>query len=228
VMPIAMPASGAVTKKQVVEWRQQIRRALFIPDTLPSLQPRVYGSFSPVPGVIAEGVTYGTEYGLRIPAILYRPSSSAGKIPGLVVVNGHGADKSSWYSWYMGILYARAGAAVLTYDPIGEGERNDSHEDATGEHDTVIDVPGVPQRMGGLMVTDVMQGVSYLRSLPQVDSRRIAVLGFSMGPSSAALRVRSTIVSTPFCLPAEAIWTVQEAIGIRAPRSCVRLDPITR
>lgn len=180
-IPIAMPASGAVTKKQVVEWRQQIRRALFIPDTLPSLQPRVYGSFSPLPGVIAERVTYGTEYGLRIPAILYRPSSSAGKIPGLVVVNGHGADKSSWYSWYTGILYARAGAAVLTYDPIGEGERNDSHEDATGEHDTVIDVPGVPQRMGGLMVTDVMQGVSYLRSLPQVDSRRIGVLGFSMG-----------------------------------------------
>ncbi|HEY4048520.1 MAG TPA: acetylxylan esterase [Acidobacteriaceae bacterium] len=178
---IAMAAWGAVTRRQLVEWRQQIRRALFIPETLPTLQPKLYGSFSPLPGVIAERVTYGTEYGLRIPAIVYRPSSSAGKIPGIVVVNGHGADKSSWYSWYTGILYARAGAAVLTYDPIGEGERNDSHEDATGEHDTVIDVPGVPQRMGGLMVTDVMQGVSYLRSLPQVDSQRIAVLGFSMG-----------------------------------------------
>ncbi len=70
---------------------------------------------------------------------------------------------------------------VVTYDPIGEGERNDDHKDGTGEHDKIIDVPGVAQRMGGVMQTDVMQGVSYLRSLPQVDKGRIAVLGFSMG-----------------------------------------------
>jgi hypothetical protein len=79
------------------------------------------------------------------------------------------------------VEYARAGAMVLTYDPIGEGERNDEHKDATGEHDRVIDVPGVPQRMGGQMVTDVMQAVSYLRSRPEVDAKRIAVMGFSMG-----------------------------------------------
>jgi hypothetical protein len=98
-----------------------------------------------------------------------------------VVVNGHGADKSSWYSWYTGVMYANAGAVVLTYDPIGEGERNDEHKDGTGEHDKLIDVPGVPQRMGGAMVTDVMQGVSYLSAMPEVDSHRIGVLGFSMG-----------------------------------------------
>lgn len=162
-------------------WREQIRRALFIPSPLPPLEAKTYGSFSPEPGVIAERVTYGTAYGMRIPAILYRPASVHGRIPGIVVVNGHGADKSSWYSWYTGVMYARAGAAVLTYDPIGEGERNDEHKDGTGEHDTVIDVAGVPQRMGGLMVTDAMQGVSYLQSRAEVDPQRIAVLGFSMG-----------------------------------------------
>jgi len=31
------------------------------------------------------------------------------------------------------------------------------------------------------MVTDVMQGVSYLRSMPGVDPGRIGVMGFSMG-----------------------------------------------
>ena len=35
--------------------------------------------------------------------------------------------------------------------------------------------------MGGLMITDVMQAVSYLSSRPDVDPHRIAVLGFSMG-----------------------------------------------
>ncbi len=81
----------------------------------------------------------------------------------MIVVNGHGGDKYSWYSFYTGILYARAGAAVLTYDPIGEGERNDDHKSGTREHDKVVDVKGYPQHLSGLMITDVMQGVSYLR-----------------------------------------------------------------
>ena len=178
---LVIPAYGGATKGQVRQWREQIRRALFVPSPLPALDAKTYGSFTPEPGVIAERVTYGTAYGMRIPAILYRPASVHGRIPGIVVVNGHGADKSSWYSWYTGVMYARAGAAVLTYDPIGEGERNDEHKDGTGEHDTVIDVAGVPQRMGGLMITDAMQGVSYLQSRAEVDPRRIAVLGFSMG-----------------------------------------------
>ena len=169
---------SAATAKQL---RERIRVALFVPDPLPALEAKNYGSFQVEPGVIAERVTYATEYGLRVPAIVYRPQKIRGRIPGIVVVNGHGADKSSWYSWYTGVEFARAGAMVLTYDPIGEGERNDDHKDATGEHDKVIEVPGVPQRMGGQMLTDVMQAVSYLSIRPEVDRKRIAVMGFSMG-----------------------------------------------
>jgi len=175
---LAVPLHAQISRDQAEAWRAGIRAALFIPQPLPALESKTYGSFSPIPGVVAERVTYATKYGLRVPAIVYRPEHTRGKIPGIVVVNGHGSDKTSWYSWYTGILYASAGAAVLTYDPIGEGERNDDHKDATGEHDRVIDVAGVPQRMGGQMVTDVMQGVSYLRSMPNVDPNRIAVMGF--------------------------------------------------
>jgi dienelactone hydrolase len=177
----AMPLHPQISKREARAWQEKIRAALFVPAVLPPLDAKSYVSFSPAPGVVAERVSYTTEYGLRIPAIVYRPEHVRGKIPGIVVVNGHGADKSSWYSWYTGVLYASAGAAVLTYDPIGEGERNDDHKDGTGEHDRVIDVPGVPQRMGGLMVTDVMQGVSFLRSMKEVDPNRIGVMGFSMG-----------------------------------------------
>lgn len=187
VVTVVVPASAKTTDAQVKQWRAQIRHALHIPTPLPPLETKNYGSFSPEPGVIAERVTYSTEYGMRIPAIVYRPAVIHGKLPGLVVVNGHGADKTSWYSWYTGVLYAKAGAVVVTYDPIGEGERNDDHKDGTGEHDRVINVPGVPQRMGGLMITDAMQGVSYLRSLPYVNHEHIGVLGFSMGSFVAAL-----------------------------------------
>ena len=181
LLAMAAPLTAQMSDAAAKELRMKIRAALFVPDPLPALDAKNFGSFSPEPGVVAERVTYATEYGLRIPAIVYRPEKVHGRIPGIVVVNGHGADKTSWYSWYTGVEYARAGAVVLTYDMIGEGERNDEHKDGTSEHDKLIDVPGVPPRMGGQMMTDVMQAVSYLRSRPEVDAKRIEVMGFSMG-----------------------------------------------
>lgn len=186
--PLALHAQPATTA-QVNQWRQQMRRALYIPDPPPAPAPESFGSFTPTPGIVAERVTYRTAYDLRVPAVIYRPADRpAAKLPAIVVVNGHGADKSSWYSWYTGILYARAGAVVLTYDPIGEGERNDDHKDFTGEHDKLISDPSsMPPRLGGLMVTDVMQAVSYLAQRSDVDPHRIAVLGFSMGSFISSL-----------------------------------------
>jgi beta-galactosidase len=164
------------------ESRRRIRSTLFVPDPLPDLQTESYGQFEPAPGVVAERISYATAYGLRVPAIVYRPKKvPAAKMPALIVVNGHGGDKYSWYSYYAGILYAQAGAAVLTYDPIGEGERNAQRKNGTRQHDRNVDPPEMARRMGGLMITDVMQAVSYLAARPDVDAKRIAAAGYSMG-----------------------------------------------
>ncbi len=164
------------------EDRRKIKSTLFVPDPLPPLETETYGEFEPAPGVVAERVSYATGYGLRVPAIVYRPRQRpAGGMPGMVVVNGHGGDKYSWYAFYTGILYARAGAAVLTYDPIGEGERNAQRKDGTRQHDRKVDPPEMARRMGGLMITDVMQAVSYLEHRPDVDPKRLAAVGYSMG-----------------------------------------------
>src|SRR5215831_9276770 len=174
-------APAAVTPAQEQEWRSAIRAALFVPDRLPPLIPKVRGRFHPEPGIIAERITYNTLLGLRVPAILYLPESPKGKIPALIVVNGHGGDKYAWYAMYSGIMYARAGAAVLTYDPIGEGERNIDRKSGTRAHDVLQNPPELGRRMGGLMMTEVMQAVSYLGSRPEVDSKRIGAMGYSMG-----------------------------------------------
>lgn len=173
--------------KQLAKWRNEIIKTLDIPQPLPELKVEKFSSFSPEPGVVAEKVTYGTEFGMRIPAVVYRPEHHAGPMPAMVVVNGHGGDKYSWYSFYTGILYARAGAVVLTYDPIGEGERNDDHKSGTREHDQVVDVAGYPQHLSGLMITDAMQAVSYLRQRDDVEPARIAILGYSMGSFVSAI-----------------------------------------
>ena len=60
--------------------RRRIAETLFVPDPLPALSPMHSGSFEPAPGVVAERISYGTEFGMRVPAILYRPGASgAGK-----------------------------------------------------------------------------------------------------------------------------------------------------
>ena len=169
-------------------WRSRIRHTLFVPEDLPPLDARTHSRFSPEHGVTAERVSYGTQFGMRVPAILYMPDPlPKEKIPAFIVVNGHGGDKYSWYAFYSGILYARAGAAVLTYDPTGEGERNAERKSGTRAHDKVEPPDELAQRLAGLMITDVMQAVSCLSQRPEVDAARIAAAGYSMGSFVLAL-----------------------------------------
>ena len=123
---------------------------------------------------------------MRVPAVVYRPAKSTGRLPAIVIVNGHGGDKTSWYAYYSGILYAKAGAVVVTYDPLGEDERNPTHA-STNIHDTFIPGPQMPQRLGGQMIADILQAVGYLVQRPDVDPARIAVAAFSMGSFHAAI-----------------------------------------
>lgn len=182
-------ATHAASKAQIEAWRRQMLRTLYLPEHPLAPETQRYGSSEIAPGVTVEKITYRTLYGLRVPAVIYRPTvRPAKKLPALVIVNGHGGDKSSWYAYYAGILYARAGAAVLTYDPIGEGERNDEHKTVTSEHDQLVFSPeSMPVRMGGLMVADALGAVSALAAQPDVDQRRIGMMGFSMGSFVAAL-----------------------------------------
>jgi len=169
------------TTAQEAEWREQIRAALFAVDPLPELAPTSHGEFEPAPGVVAERVTYATQFGLRVPAIVYRSKTATARGPGLIVVNGHGGDKYSWYAFYAGIAYARAGAVVVTYDPAGEGERHREHKSGTRAHDEVVPPDEMGRRLGGLMMTDLMQAVSYLAQRRDVDPSRLAAMGYSMG-----------------------------------------------
>ena len=168
--------------------RKQVRETLHVSDPLPKLESKSYGSFTVAPDVAADRVSYATDYSLRVPAIVYHSAGATiTKHPGLVIVNGHGGDKSSWYAYWAGVLYARAGAVVLTYDPIGEYERNKERRSQTGQHDQIVPPDDMARRMAGLMITDIMQGVRYLAERRDVDDKQIAVLGFSMGSFISSL-----------------------------------------
>lgn len=199
--------TGEQRRERDAAWRAEIRRQFFMPQHLPGLDARVVSTSSPVHGVLADRVTYSTAYGMRVPAVVYRPDPATehwhGKLPGVVVVNGHGGDKYSWYAYLTGIQLARAGAVVVTYDPIGSGERNAQRTPMANPspHDTVVDLPHWGQRLAGLMQVDAMQAVSYLRAQTEVDPARIAVLGYSMGAFVAGItsaldtRVHAVVLS---------------------------------
>jgi len=185
--------SDTLTSKQIVELRSGINAHFFVPNPLPKLAPQIHRTFMPAPGVRAEAITYGTQYGMRVPAILYlpdpmpkNPDGTPQKIPAFIIINGHGGDKYSWYSYYTGIAFARGGAAVLTYDPAGEGERSRNRTSGTREHDYLrgsssISTDIASRHLFGLFLTDIQQAVSYLCSRSEIDTTRIAAGGYSMG-----------------------------------------------
>src|SRR2546430_2596597 len=155
---LAGPVSP-LTSTKVAELRTQICANFFMPDPLPPLDAKTHRRFSPAPGVIAEAVTYATEFGTRVTAIVYWPDPlpKKVKIPAFIVINGHGGDKYAWYSYYTGVTYARAGAAVLPYDQAGEGERSATRKSGTREHDRLKGGEVMARRLCGLMLTDVTQ-----------------------------------------------------------------------
>jgi dienelactone hydrolase len=175
--------AATLTPQRVDELRAQIRKNFFIPEPLPALETKVHRRFNPAAGVTVEAITYATQLGMRVPVIVYwpEPLPNNGTVPAFIVVNGHGGDKYAWYAHYTGMAFARAGMAVVTFDPAGEGERSVSRKSGTRDHDKLQGDEAMARRLGGLLIGDVMQAVSYLRSRPEIDSRRIGAGGYSLG-----------------------------------------------
>jgi cephalosporin-C deacetylase-like acetyl esterase len=98
----------------------------------------------------------------------------------------------------MAALFARNGFIVLSYDPIGQGERlqypDPIHPDAslagaaTSEHG---EASLQPMLLGDTFaryeIWDAMRGIDYLTSLPEVDPNRIGAFGCSGGGTVTAL-----------------------------------------
>ena len=86
--PFNTPAAVAApaTDAQFAQWRAQAAAALFLSKTMPAVAAHDFGSFTPMPGVVAHRVTYGTQFGMRVTAIVYQPDNVSGKLPAVVVV----------------------------------------------------------------------------------------------------------------------------------------------
>lgn len=134
----------------------------------------------------------GADYASEIKAWLFIPKTVKRPLPALVVLHQtlpQGKDEPAGINaslpWMAHALYyAQRGYVTLAPDAIGYGERTAGGTARTG-FELADAAPILDQypamTLLGLMLYDVSRCVDYLETRPEVDARRIGVLGHSQG-----------------------------------------------
>jgi dipeptidyl aminopeptidase/acylaminoacyl peptidase len=161
-------------------------------DRYETLLPAEYGSIDPNVFVESEHIWYPSFDGLKIPALLFKPRKipKGEKLPAIVIV--HGGPTSQWFHGFepYGQFLTDRGYVVL--EPNIRG--------STGY--------GVKFRnlnrfdWGGGDLEDVARGAEYLKSLPYVDPKRLAICGGSYGGYMTFMHV----VKKPDLWKAASAW----------------------
>jgi dienelactone hydrolase len=203
-------------------WYEKERRARFaavqtkaeleaLQTTLRETFLRLIGGFPEKPGVppvtrtgrieaedyVVEKLAYESFPGYFVPALLYKPITIQGPLPGVLSPCGHSAvGKAAPEYQILHINLVKRGHVVLTYDPVGQGERSqfwDAEKKRTrfnlgcGEHAVIgnaLELLGMS--LARYRIWDGMRGVDYLASLPEVDATKIGCVGNSGGGTLTA------------------------------------------
>lgn len=117
----------------------------------------------------------------RVFAYYARPDTAEGKLPAVVLV--HGGGGAAFSQWAR--LWAARGYAALAMDLSGKGPERaplaDGGPDQGDEWKFRRLKDGVKNAWSYHAVAAVIRGTSVLRSLPQVDPKRLAITGISWG-----------------------------------------------
>lgn len=198
----ASSVASIQTRAQAEARQATVRKQILsLLGTLPERTPlnaKILGE-TQADGFRIEKVLFESQPGFLVTALLYLPDGQpAGKkLPAILVAPGHGpAGKASDYR--TAALFAHNGFVVLSYDPIGQGERLQYPSPAnpgvslasrpTGEHGEASLQPMLlGDTFARYILWDAIRGIDYLTQLPQVDSQHIGAFGCSGGGAMTAL-----------------------------------------
>jgi len=161
-------------------WSQQ-RRLIYYP--WPGRAP---AAASVLPG--SQEVTLDTEDGIRLHA-WFVPAPTAGRGPAVVVCNGNAGNRALRAP--LAAALSRAGLSVLLFDYRGFGGN-----------------PGRPSEDG--LAADARAAQAWLAARPEVDPRRIAYFGESLG---AAVALRLAVERPPAALVLRSPFTSLTDVG---------------
>ena len=137
-----------------------------------------------------------------VTAALYLPKGIVSPQPAVVFVHGH-SDLGKSYPVYQAVCVdlAANGFVVLAVDPPGQGERFQYFDPEKGERiiggcTTEHTYAGLQFTLGGAsigrhFIWDVMRGIDYLETRPEVDATRIGLTGNSGGGTQSCLLMMS-------------------------------------
>ncbi|MBK9168313.1 MAG: acetylxylan esterase [Bryobacterales bacterium] len=147
------------------------------------LAPRTAGELRR-DGYRIEKVIYQSRPGFSVTGNLYLPAG-AGRHPAVLHSCGHSVNgKASAAYQRVSIGLARLGFVVLTFDPIGQGER---FQYAGIRQPTVDHARSGRQAyltgatLAQFRIWDAIRGLDYLETRPEVDPRRLGMIGQSGG-----------------------------------------------
>jgi cephalosporin-C deacetylase-like acetyl esterase len=199
---------AAISSRAQAEARQREVRKKFLtligglPEKTP-LNAKVLG-ITQVEGFRIEKILYQSQPNFPVTALLYLPdpkpnanTNSQHRLPAIVIAPGHGfTGKATDYTFAS--TFARNGFAVLSYDPIGQGERlqypdpADSNKTllkaSTGEHgEAGLQPTLIGDALARTFAWDGIRAVDYLISRPEIDPNRIGAFGCSGGGTMTSL-----------------------------------------
>ena len=149
-----------------------------------------------------EKLIYESQPEFYVTAALYVPKGIASPQPAVVFVHGH-SDLGKSYPTYQAVCVdlAANGFIVLAVDPPGQGERFQYFDPENGERiiggcTTEHTYAGLQFTLGGAsigrhFIWDVVRGIDYLETRPEVDPTRIGLTGNSGGGTQACLLMMS-------------------------------------
>jgi cephalosporin-C deacetylase-like acetyl esterase len=182
-----------------------------LPDYNGPLNARITGRIQ-ADGYTIEKVIYESLPGFYVTANLYRPNQP-GRYPAVLFQSGHTQEGKAEPQRAAANL-ALKGFVVLCFDPIGQGEREQTHDRqlegpvagwGTNEHiqagaQSIL----IGEGLGRFFIWDAKRSLDYLMSRPEVDSTRVGAAGCSGGGALTtflgALDTRLKAV-IPACFP---------------------------
>ena len=186
--PRSFPKFTSLTewKKQREEIRQRILVScgLYPMPRKTPLKTRIFGRVAR-DGYTIEKVAFETYPGFYLAGNLYRPhgtSVNTNKHPGVLIAHGHWsngrmANEASGSISARAITFAREGIVAFTFDMVGYNDtRQISHSFANDKEHWVWGVS-----LMGLQAWNSIRALDFLISLPDVDSKRLAITGESGG-----------------------------------------------
>lgn len=158
-----------------------------------------YGTMNLAGGVRMVKLTYATEPGILIPAVLYLPPG-AGRKPAVILTHGRGKTATR----ELALARVKAGEVVLSLDLRGMGEtttvsmdRRTDWQRYFGDYESAMTAILLNHPLPAMRAEDISAAVSLLSERADVDPARISVYGIEAGsvPALYAMALDNRIAS---------------------------------